>query len=368
MEIQPLNAAHQIGAEVYGIELNGDLAENALLELQNAWKKHKVLIFPNQTASDAEQVAFSQCFGELEKFPLTSVQTSAHPEIFRVSNVDESNKRRDVEDDTWRYIKVTQSWHIDSSYRAVPSRGSLLRALELTRQGGDLKNNFGVPVRYTARTLIDGLTHPSWSWNFLRNGVPQFGNLASSTINDPEIQAALMTRQMDGSFSWDDLAHLREIWPHKLLVKGLSRSDDAKRCESMGIDGVILSNHGGRQLDTAIAPFQALPSTHSAVDIPVLIDSGIRRGSDVVKAIAAGATAVLLGRATLYGLAAKGSEGVDAVLEIFRDEMDRTLAQIGCPDIEQVDTTYLWPRGNRFQGHYGSDAAVALENLMPTHR
>ncbi|WP_175832871.1 alpha-hydroxy-acid oxidizing protein [Burkholderia cenocepacia] len=232
----------------------------------------------------------------------------------------------------------------------------------------DLKNNFGVPVRYTARTLIDGLTHPSWSWNFLRNGVPQFGNLASSTINDPEIQAALMTRQMDGSFSWDDLAHLREIWPHKLLVKGLSRSDDAKRCESMGIDGVILSNHGGRQLDTAIAPFQALPSTHSAVDIPVLIDSGIRRGSDVVKAIAAGATAVLLGRATLYGLAAKGSEGVDAVLDIFRDEMDRTLAQIGCPDIEQVDTTYLWPRGNRFQGHYGSDAAVALENLMPTHR
>lgn len=137
MEIRPLNATHQIGAEVYGIELNGDLAENALLELQNAWKKHKVLIFPNQTVSDAEQVAFSQCFGELEKFPLTSVQTSAHPEIFRVSNVDESNKRRDVEDDTWRYIKVTQSWHIDSSYRAVPSRGSLLRALELTRQGGE---------------------------------------------------------------------------------------------------------------------------------------------------------------------------------------------------------------------------------------
>ncbi|WP_083384082.1 MULTISPECIES: alpha-hydroxy-acid oxidizing protein [unclassified Cupriavidus] len=210
----------------------------------------------------------------------------------------------------------------------------------------DLKNNFGVPVRYTARTLIDGLMHPHWSFNFLRNGVPQFGNLASSAMNDPEIQAALMTRQMDASFSWDDLARLRELWPHKLLVKGLSRPDDAKRCQSMGIDGVILSNHGGRQLDSAIAPFQALPSTRSAVDIPVLIDSGIRRGSDVVKAVAMGASAVLLGRATLYGLAAKGPEGVDAVLEIFRDEIDRTLAQIGCSDVAQVDITYLWPQGS----------------------
>lgn len=206
----------------------------------------------------------------------------------------------------------------------------------------DIRNNFGLPARYTARTLMDGALHPRWSFDLIRHGMPQLGNFRSVDANDTEVQAAVMSRQMDASFSWDDLAHLRELWPHKLLVKGLSRADDAKRCESMGIDGVILSNHGGRQLDAAIAPFQALPATREAVKIPVLIDSGIRRGADVVKALATGASAVLLGRATLYGLAARGGAGVDAVLEIFRDEIDRTLAQIGCSSIAELDQSYLW--------------------------
>ncbi|MCI3208686.1 MULTISPECIES: alpha-hydroxy-acid oxidizing protein [Pandoraea] len=206
----------------------------------------------------------------------------------------------------------------------------------------DLRNGFGVPVRYTPRTLLDGVRHPRWSVDLLRHGVPQLANFVSSDANDPELQAALMSRQMDASFSWDDLARLRDLWPHRLLVKGLSRVDDAQRCEAMGIDGVILSNHGGRQLDGAIAPFEVLPSTRRAVKMPVLIDSGIRRGADVVKAVASGASAVLIGRATLYGLAALGGQGVDAVLELFRDEIDRTLAQIGCASVAELDASYLW--------------------------
>ncbi|WP_353189429.1 alpha-hydroxy-acid oxidizing protein [Pandoraea pnomenusa] len=206
----------------------------------------------------------------------------------------------------------------------------------------DMRNKFGVPVRYTPRTLLDGVLHPRWSLDLLRHGVPQLANFASADANDTEVQAALMSRQMDASFAWDDLARLRDLWPHRLLVKGLSRPSDAKRCIDMGIDGVILSNHGGRQLDCAVAPFESLPATRNAIDAPILIDSGIRRGADVVKAVASGATAVLLGRATLYGLAARGGAGVDAVLDLFRDEIDRTLAQIGCASMAELDSSYLW--------------------------
>ncbi|HXL64275.1 MAG TPA: alpha-hydroxy-acid oxidizing protein, partial [Xanthobacteraceae bacterium] len=121
----------------------------------------------------------------------------------------------------------------------------------------------------------------------------------------------------------------------------LSRWDDAQRCIAAGADGVIFSNHGGRQLDGAVAPFELLCSSENRTHRPVLIDSGIRRGSDVVKALAAGASAVLLGRATLYGLAAAGENGVDDVLAIMKDEIDRTLAQLGCPSVEGLSREYL---------------------------
>jgi (S)-mandelate dehydrogenase len=207
----------------------------------------------------------------------------------------------------------------------------------------DLRNGFGLPMKYTWRTLLDGVTHPRWSLDLLTHGMPQLANFASDQVRDAELQAALMSRQMDASFSFDDLKWLRDQWPHKLLIKGLSRPADAARCIQLGADGVILSNHGGRQLDGAIAPLDTLKETAQRIAAPVLLDSGIRRGSDVIKAVALGAQAVLLGRATLYGLAANGPEGVDAVLEILRDEIDRTLAQIGCPSVSKLNGDYLWP-------------------------
>ncbi|WP_028221102.1 alpha-hydroxy-acid oxidizing protein [Paraburkholderia oxyphila] len=210
----------------------------------------------------------------------------------------------------------------------------------------DLRNGFGLPMKYSVRTIIDGALHPRWSFDLMRHGMPKLENFASDQVQDTELQAALMSRQMDASFSFDDLRWLRSLWPHKLLIKGLSRPTDAARCIELGADGVILSNHGGRQLDSAIAPLETLEETTARISAPVLLDSGIRRGSDVVKALALGASAVLLGRATLYGLAAKGGDGVDAVLEIMRDEIDRTLAQIGCPSVSRLSKDYLWRSGS----------------------
>jgi (S)-mandelate dehydrogenase len=155
--------------------------------------------------------------------------------------------------------------------------------------------------------VIDGLMHPRWSLDFLRNGIPELANFVTAAATSVEAQAALMSRQMDASFDWDALAQLRDAWPGTLIVKGLLRAEDAKRCEALGVDGVVLSNHGGRQLDGAIAPIEALPAARAATKLPIMIDSGFRRGEQVAKALCLGADTVFLGRSTLYGLAARGS-------------------------------------------------------------
>jgi (S)-mandelate dehydrogenase len=205
----------------------------------------------------------------------------------------------------------------------------------------DLRNQFKMPMSYTPRVVLDGCRHPRWSLDLLRHGMPELANFVSSEACSLEVQAALMSRQMDASFDWQALRWLRDKWPHTLLVKGLLDADDAAQCIAEGVDGVILSNHGGRQLDTAISPFEVLAETVRKVSRPVLIDSGFRRGADIVKALAMGADAVLLGRATLYGLAARGEAGVDDVLRLLKADIDRTLAQIGCPCVEQLSPEYL---------------------------
>lgn len=206
----------------------------------------------------------------------------------------------------------------------------------------DLRNHFGVPARYTPRTLLDGATHPFWSIDFLLHGVPQLANFVSAQANDVNAQAALMSRQMDGSFDWDALAQLREGWRGNLIVKGILRPEDAQKCATLGADGIILSNHGGRQLDGAIAPIECLPAVRAATNLPVLVDSGFRRGEDIVKALCLGASAILIGRATLYGLAARDERGVTAVLDLLRAEMDRTLALIGRASIADLKPDDLW--------------------------
>ena len=153
----------------------------------------------------------------------------------------------------------------------------------------------------------------------------------------PEAQTAqggvaFVPKLFDAKISWDDVAWLREIWPRKLIIKGILNGADAKRAAELGCDGIVVSNHGGRQLDSAVAPIEVLPEIVEAVGnkTTIIIDSGFRRGTDIIKAIALGADAVMIGRPTLYGLAAGGEAGVSHALSILTSEIDRVLGQTGC--------------------------------------
>nr|WP_275199381.1 alpha-hydroxy-acid oxidizing protein [Bradyrhizobium sp. CSA207] len=200
----------------------------------------------------------------------------------------------------------------------------------------DIRNGFKLPLSYSPSLLVDGVTHPRWALDFAMHGMPKVANFAKKDTSDTASQAGRMRRGIDTTFNWSDLRWLRSIWPHQLLVKGILRADDAVRCIAEGADGVILSNHGGRQLGEAISPLQILAETRSRITQPILIDSGFRRGADIVKAIALGANAVQLGRATLYGLAARGEIGVTEVLKMMFAEIDNTMAQIGCASIADL--------------------------------
>ena len=148
---------------------------------------------------------------------------------------------------------------------------------------------------------------------------------------------------VDAAVSWDDLKWIRKVWDGPILVKGLLTGEDARRAIDEGVAGVIVSNHGGRQLDSVYPTIRALPEVVAAVNgrIEVLMDGGIRRGSDIVKAICLGAKTVLIGRAYAYGLAAAGYPGVVRALEILRTDVDRTLRLLGCPSIAALDGSYV---------------------------
>jgi (S)-mandelate dehydrogenase len=197
----------------------------------------------------------------------------------------------------------------------------------------DFHNQFSVPFRITPRNALDFALHPRWTLDLLRRGIPAFENLRGLELaakSATEI-ASSVGRSYDPAFDWDRLARVRERWPRRLIVKGISRGDDAQRLVGLGCDAIVVSNHGGRQLDGAVATLDALPEVVRAVAgrVPVLLDGGVRRGTDVAKALALGAQAVLLGRATLFGVAAGGAAGATKALDILRDEFLRTLQLCG---------------------------------------
>ena len=270
------------------------------------------------------------------------LSTASNASIEEVADVSKGN--------LWFQLYIVQRKLAEQMVRRAEAAG--YSALVLTTDVGvngnrerDLRNNFGLPLRYTPGLIYDGVTHPRWSLGFMLNGMPQFGNFVTADSSDVEMQAAVMHRQMDASFSWDDFNWLRKLWPRKLLVKGIMRPDDAERCIDAGADGVILSNHGGRQLDVAVSPLDVLAESRTRISAPILIDSGYRRGTDIVKALALGANVVLLGRAPLYGLAAAGEVGVDDVVRLLKDEVDRTLAQIGCASASRLSPDYVLADG-----------------------
>ncbi len=146
--------------------------------------------------------------------------------------------------------------------------------------------------------------------------------------------------------TWKDLEEFRQLWPRHLVVKGIMYRADAIRAAEAGVDGIIVSNHGGRQLDQAPAPLEVLPAIHEAVGdkVTLMLDGGIRRGADIVMALCHGARFVMVGRATLYGAAAGGIDGVRRAISILREEIDLIMGQIGCPTISELDESFLMPR------------------------
>jgi L-lactate dehydrogenase (cytochrome) len=204
----------------------------------------------------------------------------------------------------------------------------------------DTRNGFRTASSLNLSAALDLLSRPLWCWRMARNGRPQLGvvrgraGLPQSLMS----QAAFLSASVDASMSWADLAWLRDKWPGKLVVKGILSVDDAATALDAGVDALCVSNHGGRQLDGARSTISVLPAIarYTAGRAEVLFDSGIRRGSHIVKAIALGADAVLLGRAFAYGLAAGGREGVAEALSLLRTETELTLALMGITSIDQL--------------------------------
>jgi len=204
------------------------------------------------------------------------------------------------------------------------------------------RRNYVAPGKPTFRNLLDMLRHPSWLTEVvLRHGMPAFVNFAP--FLPPEQASAIggstiIPNMFGPSITWDDIHWLRSIWDRKLLIKGVLSVPDAERAASLGCDGVVLTNHGGRQLDCCVAPIDMVPDVARAVGgkMTIIVDSGFRRGNDVVKALALGADAVMLGRATLYGLAAAGEQGVTRALEILTGEIDRTLGHLGVNSVKEL--------------------------------
>jgi (S)-mandelate dehydrogenase len=212
------------------------------------------------------------------------------------------------------------------------------------------RRNYARPLKLDLRNTIDVMLHPRWIFDVLvPHGVPRFANLGDMLPpGQDSVQgaASAIAKELDPSLNWADIRWLRDIWPGKLIVKGVMCVEDAVTAAKSGADGIVLSNHGGRQLDGAISSMEILPEVAAAVgsQLTVMLDGGFRRGSDIVKARALGADAVLLGRATTYGLAAGGEAGVAHAINLLKTEVDRVVGLLGCSDLSQLDTSYIrWP-------------------------
>ncbi|MXW74604.1 MAG: alpha-hydroxy-acid oxidizing protein [Acidimicrobiaceae bacterium] len=215
----------------------------------------------------------------------------------------------------------------------------------LGRRERDVRRGMELPPKLGLGTIVDGMLRPSWTWQFLRNDPIVFANVttSSSGADSPDGSSAIvladhLSKQFDPSLSWDDIDWFRSQWDGKLIVKGVQTVADALRCVERGVDAVCLSNHGGRQLDGAPAPIDLVAPCREAVgdNIEIIADGGVRRGSDMVKARALGADAVMAGRPYLYALGTAGELGVDWLLDFFDDGMRRTMALCGTVTVGDI--------------------------------
>ncbi|AKF28671.1 lactate dehydrogenase [[Brevibacterium] flavum] len=203
----------------------------------------------------------------------------------------------------------------------------------------DSRNGFSIPPQLTPSTVLNAIPRPWWWIDFLTTPTLEFASLSSTggTVGD------LLNSAMDPTISYEDLKVIREMWPGKLVVKGVQNVADSVKLLDQGVDGLILSNHGGRQLDRAPVPFHLLPQVRKEVgsEPTIMIDTGIMNGADIVAAVAMGADFTLIGRAYLYGLMAGGREGVDRTIAILRSEINRTMALLGVSSLEELEPRHV---------------------------
>jgi L-lactate dehydrogenase (cytochrome) len=211
----------------------------------------------------------------------------------------------------------------------------------------DLKNGLSAPPKLTIANIINMMTKPRWCLGMLGTSRRSFGNIVghAKNVSDMSSLSSWTAQQFDPTLSWKDVEWVRKQWGGKLIIKGILDPDDARLCVDNGADALIVSNHGGRQLDGAQSSIAALPSIVDAVGdkIEVHIDGGIRSGQDVIKSLALGAKGAYIGRAFLYGLGAMGEEGVSKCLEIIHRELDLTMAFCGVTNVKNVDKKILLP-------------------------
>ena len=214
------------------------------------------------------------------------------------------------------------------------------------RRERDVRHGFSLPPAIGPRTIVDGALHPAWTWAFVCSEPIRFANVVGRDVGDgasPVTLSDYINTQFDPSLSWGDVDWLRTVWDGPIVLKGVQTVDDAVLAAERGVEAIALSNHGGRQLDGAPAAFSLVAPVADAVGgrIEILCDGGVRRGSDIVKAVAAGATGAMAGRAYLYALGAAGERGVDRVLEWFRNDVARTMTLLGVGRVADLDRSLL---------------------------
>ena len=209
-----------------------------------------------------------------------------------------------------------------------------------TTRTREVKSGIVTPFRLTTRLKLDALSSPHWTRALIRNGIPRFVNLVPYMSGDTSIEAATAFQQREGggAFTWDEVARYRDKWKKPLVVKGVLHPEDAEKAVALGLDGIVVSNHGGRQIDALPAPIDMLPAIVAAVGkrMSIVYDSGVRTGVDVARAIALGADACLAGKPFLWSLGALGEQGPAHLIRIFIDELRSTLGQLGCPTISDL--------------------------------
>jgi L-lactate dehydrogenase (cytochrome) len=216
----------------------------------------------------------------------------------------------------------------------------------LGRRERDVRRGFTLPPKVGLATILDGIVHPGWSWHFLTSEPIVFANVAGIGGLDGSNAISLaeyVGEQFDPALSWNDVEWLRQHWDGPIVLKGIQTVEDARIAVDHGVEAIALSNHGGRQLDSAPATLDLVAPVAQAVGgrVEIICDGGARRGSDIVKAVALGADAVMVGRPYLYGLGAAGEAGVDQVLANFASEMKRTMQLIGCTSVKDLGPEYL---------------------------